>query len=554
MRETTVDLRYCTRCTNGTITVYSKIKQCKGCGYSPLDLSAWSCPRCRRNEDLHSEVPTSTYTCNNCDGTGRMMCLTHIDTGYWGFKTKTWELYAATKHNMDRFMPKPDPTYSYHAGDNNQISLTVAQILTRVKQNPTLRHRIYHNDQWNDAKDLKPFSQYIPQQIPQKKTRPQAPSKKNTRTKQQNKSKPRSKVNTKPKTSPKPKGPPRIVPRNDDQLRPLQSAFIDIKYYFLNLSWPGQTKRIGSKIDALIEDWDKGIDTTKKSQPKMDSTINAIYSLPDQYLALIIDHLETIELKKHLVSKQPASNYQAPAEEPLTYRRDYQPLQTLYKTFEDTREQFRSMLWPDKTYNLGMQIDLLLEEWDNGIDITKANQPQMDMIINRIYALKDHTLLQIVDKLEIIEQHKSLICQQPKTVQTKKRQTSTGKHTNRNHNDNRFSARTLHQEIIDSNNGWLLDIHTKNLQTDDGDWNQSRIGTVAKVLRDYDSRISFQIFLQWCKKYGNDTFITIPVLGKRTFVKRIFQLIYKTGQFADDELKGQVYLKGSNDTEPLEIK
>ena len=52
-------------------------------------------------------------------------------------------------------------------------------------------------------------------------------------------------------------------------------------------------------------------------------------------------------------------------------------------------------------------------------------------------------------------------------------------------------------------------------QTDNGKWNESRIGVVAKVLREHDSRVSFNLFLKWCEKYGDSDDLMLPVLSKK---------------------------------------
>ena len=575
----------------GLEKIYYQIPQCAGCGHTPLDLSASTCPRCHRSKYqtgfLHAQK-YNTRKCTTCYGFKRMLLVKTTTPGILFGHNTSFRTMVASEINIARHAPhlalgstinpnnqiytnnqsqtnsellstianyianasEVETKYHYFDG-KDQYTGTMNQIIATIKKNPRGTHKIHFKGEWCDASTLTPFNQYIPKKSAPKKAKPRVT--KNTTPKKSAPSRSsRTQSHTRKRTKPEKPKPNLTYPfkeaKYDALCDGLQSIFGRFPYV------DETTDKVRESLRSLFKEWRNGIDITKRAQPKLDRAIALIYALPERYLMLILDDLEAIEQNKHLVSKQRKSSYQAPQKDMshYIYPRSSGSLHPLYSTLEDIREQFMKLRWPGKTGILGDKIAAFLEEWDDGIDPTKKSHSRLDDIVTTLYALKDYLLMKIITNLEHIEEHKHSIVNQTKRPPSKQRSPQPSGAKSNQHRRERFSARLLHEEIMEGNNGWLLELPTSILQTDNGQWNESRIGVVAKVLREHDSRVSFNVFLKWCHKYGNSDDLMLPILSNKKTMEDLFRQIWSSGQFKEEEFKGELLLKGS--TELIQLK
>lgn len=573
----------------GQEKIYFKIKRCAGCGYGPLDLSASTCPRCHRSKynavTLH-DTDYNTRQCRTCWGHGRMILITGTKPGMFFGSYRTFRNVIGSPMNIAKYAPHlalgsgfgastvvqtntntqllnnlgtlianaakaaSQPTKYHYYDGKDRYQGTVDQIIAVIKKNPSGRHQIYFDGEWCDASNLKPFNQHTAKKSRKKTTTQTKGKKKNTQTRGKTGASTSKKKTQKKAEKPKPK---LTYPRKEQKYQALCKGLSAVYMRFPEVP---QTKKMISALNKLFKEWDNGIEITKRSQPTLDRAINAIYALPERYLLLVLDELEAIETNKHLVSKQRKSSFQPPPEEDdshFIYPSSNETWHPLYSALEETREHFRELGWPGKTGVLGDKIDAFLEKWsEDGIDPTKKSHGRLDDIVTTIYSLRDYLLVMVITHLEAIEEHKHTIVKQPKKHSTKRSTAPSRQSKTHAKKREQFSARTLHEEIMEGNNGWLLEFPSSLFQTDNDKWNESRIGVVAKVLREHDSRVSFDLLLKWCQKYGQSDEVMLPILGKKKMMEGLFEDIWRTGQFNEKEYQGELFLKGS--TELIKLK
>ena len=423
-------------------------RACAGCGHTPLDPSAWSCPTCGRTSSAPGGLTGYKVRCKTCKGIGEVIALAR----YASNGRPTCEWYPNTSANRQYIAER------IHYQDGRTVEfLTDAEIISKIKRDPSGHHYGFLHGDWRNLKFYTPYHDhailtekdrrmYKEEQEQERKAEEQAQREEEERQRRLEEYKrPKSKF---------------VKPTEDPQLNQLFKAFASIlRRTELQTTQSNVTARMS--LRNLVVEWSMGsIDIMAKEHKNMDKAIQDIYRLPDSLLLLCLQDLETIEKLKHLTVNQP---YDASAvSSPTTNSRS---------TRQDSGRQGSNSSERSNTNSTG------------------------NSKIERAYS-----------------------------------------------------------ELLNNQGQWLMELPVRLLQTEDGRWNESIVGAVAKQIRDYNSKVRFQFFLQWCEKYAQGNTVLVPFTGKRKELRRLLQDLQGTGQFSKRDLEAIVYQQGSSHKETIRPK
>jgi hypothetical protein len=193
------------------------------------------------------------------------------------------------------------------------------------------------------------------------------------------------------------------------------------------------------------------------------------------------------------------------------------------------------------TISAVLQLKKLDREWKDGIDVMQSSQPLLDQVRKKLRRIPKSLLVNLQNELNTIEQMKDDVINQPfkRTTHTKASKKTTGSSST----NTVQIASQLYNELINAKNGWMLLIPSEHLELDNEEWNKSRIGTTAKLIRQYDKRVSFSVFLEWCNAQKAEMML-IPLVMKKKEQLAFVQQLKSNEQF--NEINFDSFLIGPN--------
>ena len=121
-----------------------RLNQCAGCGHSPLDDSAYRCPRCSRTEGSYRRLHAygnRKVTCNTCMGSTEVLFVQEYSMGMFG-GSWTGRFFPATKPNLRQYQQYLDVTGSSEPSTStiqpSPQTQSVSKPKKKTNQNPSL--------------------------------------------------------------------------------------------------------------------------------------------------------------------------------------------------------------------------------------------------------------------------------------------------------------------------------------------------------------------------------------------------------------------------------
>ena len=176
-----------------------RYNRCGGCGYEPLDFSAYNCPRCHRVDGPGSLWACEQIQCPTCRGTKRVLLVLKPMAFSFGRRLKIW--LPATESNLNQYLPQQtlsssteqpnleqlvtylqehmtpqEPMYWYAGPGVEKAQLTEDQIIDEIKKEPSAKHWLYVEEKWEPIEKYKPYSRYVSSAPNRPKTKSQTSS------------------------------------------------------------------------------------------------------------------------------------------------------------------------------------------------------------------------------------------------------------------------------------------------------------------------------------------------------------------------------------------
>lgn len=113
-----------------------RLNQCAGCGHSPLDVSAYSCPRCGRTEGAYRRLHAygnRKVVCTTCMGSTEVLLVQEYSMGAFG---GSWisRFFPATIPNLRQYEQYIDGSESRETSTNTKPSSSQKQTVAQPKQ------------------------------------------------------------------------------------------------------------------------------------------------------------------------------------------------------------------------------------------------------------------------------------------------------------------------------------------------------------------------------------------------------------------------------------